>query len=76
MTATAVAPPAASIAPSSSSWARVGRIALVTLVIVVLLVGAFVIGRATATSAHAVTAVVRTPRVTPTTTFCRLGRPC
>ncbi len=76
MTATAVAPPVASIAPPSSSWSRAGRVVLVALVIVVMLVGAFVIGRATATSAHAIPAVVRTPRVTPTTTFCRLGRPC
>ncbi len=77
MTATAVAPSVSSAAdPASTSWGHIVRVVLVTVAIVVLLAGAFVLGRATGTSAHAVTTVIHTPAVTPTTTFCRLGRPC
>ena len=46
------------------------------MAVVVLLAVAFVLGRTTATSAHAVTRVIHTPIVTPTTSFCRMGRPC
>ena len=77
MTATAVAPsvpPVADAAPSS--WAHGARIVLAAVAIVVLLAVAFVLGRTTATSAHTVTRVVHTPIVTPTTSFCRMGRPC
>jgi hypothetical protein len=74
VTATAIAPSVTSA--DSSSWGRIARVALVTLAVIVLLAVAFVLGRATGTSAHAVTTVIHTPAVTPTTTFCRLGRPC
>ncbi len=77
VTATAVAP---SVTPATDavprSWAHGARVVLAAVAIVVLLAVAFVLGRTTATSAHTVTRVVHTPVVTPTTSFCRLGRPC
>ncbi len=56
------------------------RLALLALAVVILLAGAFVIGRLTVgstTHAPAVTTTgISTPAAPPSTTFCQMGRAC
>jgi len=79
MSATTISAPV----PAGQSSINGLRLVLVTLAIVVLFAASFVIGRVTAsTTSH--TAPASTPvapaapasGATPTTTACRMGRPC
>ena len=73
------------VSRTEPSWSHVLRVGLVTVALVVLLAGAFVLGRATADTSHAApvahaapaaTAAPAASAVPTTTTGCRRGRPC
>jgi hypothetical protein len=69
-------------APMTTGNSRIHglRLALIALAVVVLLAGAFVIGRITVSSAQRPPAVATsgfsTPAAPPTTSFCQMGRAC